>query len=319
MGDILKVLTEASPDNLFVIAGLLFLLLAVVGSVSGKFEMRGSARVISGVIGAMLLVSGLWMHSNHLIRVISASVESPQSAYGGPCPITVNLQGIIEAAGAGSVLYDFEYSDGTASPISKIDFATGGTQLVSANWSVHHRLEGGWARMRIVSPRPMEAKTPSPIQVECNAEKNGNDGSEKQTHISPSPKQLGIPPPAIIRMERPIPNFAGTWVPFERDGQPNTSLAKQIITQNGTQIYIRDRALTVSSEGKATETVFETLDATNHVKMVETEAAAGRVLVNTLSLEGSILIMEQEDRVTNPAFEMQRGTYYHTYKFRRGQ
>ena len=65
MSDLLKVFGEMSFDNLFVIAGLAFLAVGIVGKISGKIDPTPSARAISAVVGLLLICSGLYIHRGH--------------------------------------------------------------------------------------------------------------------------------------------------------------------------------------------------------------------------------------------------------------
>jgi len=64
MLDFLKTLfTETSLDTLFVIAGLAFLGIAVVGNVTGKITPGRGGRIASGLLGPVLIAIGLIIHS----------------------------------------------------------------------------------------------------------------------------------------------------------------------------------------------------------------------------------------------------------------
>ena len=51
-----------SLDNIFVILGLVFLAVAVVGKISGRIGSISRAPVVSAGIGLCLIVGGLWIH-----------------------------------------------------------------------------------------------------------------------------------------------------------------------------------------------------------------------------------------------------------------
>ena len=66
MLDFLKTLfTETSLDTMFVVAGLAFLGIAVVGNVTGKITPGRGGRNASGVLGPILIAIGLVVHSGH--------------------------------------------------------------------------------------------------------------------------------------------------------------------------------------------------------------------------------------------------------------
>ena len=61
MNEFAKVLLSAPVATLFILAGLIFLLISVVGNVAGKIEPGKTGRVAAGGIGMFLLVAGLYM------------------------------------------------------------------------------------------------------------------------------------------------------------------------------------------------------------------------------------------------------------------
>jgi hypothetical protein len=62
MDELVKSVFTAPLATLFIIAGILFLLIAVIGNISGKIEPGEKARMVSGVIGLAFIVLGLTMH-----------------------------------------------------------------------------------------------------------------------------------------------------------------------------------------------------------------------------------------------------------------
>lgn len=62
MNEIVKGIFNAPLATIFVIAGILFLLVAVIGNISGKIEPGVKGRVISGIVGLAFIVLGLSMH-----------------------------------------------------------------------------------------------------------------------------------------------------------------------------------------------------------------------------------------------------------------
>jgi len=83
MSDWLKVFGEMSLDNLFVIAGLAFLAIGVIGRISGKIDPSPRARGLSAAVGICLVLSGVWIHRGHV------PTSSPQSP-----AMTVSTQGV---------------------------------------------------------------------------------------------------------------------------------------------------------------------------------------------------------------------------------
>ena len=59
MDEIVKGIFTAPLATVFVIAGVIFLLVAVVGNISGKIEPGAKGRVISGILGLAFIIIGL--------------------------------------------------------------------------------------------------------------------------------------------------------------------------------------------------------------------------------------------------------------------
>jgi hypothetical protein len=62
MDELAKSLFMAPLPTLFIVAGIIFLFVAVVGSISGKIEPGTKGRVASGIIGCLFVVLGLSLH-----------------------------------------------------------------------------------------------------------------------------------------------------------------------------------------------------------------------------------------------------------------
>lgn len=62
MNEIVKGISTAPLATIFVIAGVIFLFVAVVGSISGKIEPSIKARIISGIFGLAFIGIGLAIH-----------------------------------------------------------------------------------------------------------------------------------------------------------------------------------------------------------------------------------------------------------------
>lgn len=62
MDEIVKGIFTAPLATVFVIAGVIFLLVAVVGNISGKIEPGVKGRIISGILGLAFIIIGLSMH-----------------------------------------------------------------------------------------------------------------------------------------------------------------------------------------------------------------------------------------------------------------
>ena len=64
MKEIIEAILNAPIATIFVVAGLLFLGIAVVGKIIGKIEPGQGGRIASGVIGIILLSMGILMYLN---------------------------------------------------------------------------------------------------------------------------------------------------------------------------------------------------------------------------------------------------------------
>jgi hypothetical protein len=64
MGDFLLHLVDAPLPNVLVLAGLIFLGIGVIGKISGKIDPGTTGRITSAMLGAVLLISGVYTHSS---------------------------------------------------------------------------------------------------------------------------------------------------------------------------------------------------------------------------------------------------------------
>jgi hypothetical protein len=62
MNELAKAVFTAPLATIFIVAGILFLLIAVVGNISGKIEPGEKGRIVSGVAGIIFIFLGLAMH-----------------------------------------------------------------------------------------------------------------------------------------------------------------------------------------------------------------------------------------------------------------
>jgi hypothetical protein len=79
MDEIITHLLDEPIANLIVLGGLVFLFVAAVGKISGKIEPDTRGRIVCGLIGLVLFVSGVFLHTfqdpNNPPR--ASEVESP--------------------------------------------------------------------------------------------------------------------------------------------------------------------------------------------------------------------------------------------------
>jgi len=89
MGDVLKILIECSFDNLFVLTGLGFMGIAIVGNI-WKIQPGKWGRLGSAMLSPILICSGLWMHTHEHIdqfKVVRLDFQAASNAYIGSCPV----------------------------------------------------------------------------------------------------------------------------------------------------------------------------------------------------------------------------------------
>src|ERR1700758_3294883 len=80
MTDFLKALSGMGLDAMFVLAGLVFLFLAVVGNISGKIQTGQQARVVSALLGPVLIGLGLWINLGRLKSTANTQQTQDPSA-----------------------------------------------------------------------------------------------------------------------------------------------------------------------------------------------------------------------------------------------
>jgi hypothetical protein len=167
-GDILKILSDMSWDTLFLLVGLAFVAVAVLGNISGKISPGRGGRIAAGFVGAGLIVGGFWYHAQmHGFKITLVDVSPPQSQI-GPCPLKVNLQGIVDSSGSGDVIYYFEFSNGNASESYPVSFKATGSQIVPGTWTVHEALKDAWVQLHIVAPTKQSSQRSKPFSVVCS-------------------------------------------------------------------------------------------------------------------------------------------------------
>src|SRR5512134_3258357 len=89
MQDIMMRLVDVPLARMFVLASIIFLLLAVLGKIEGKIEPGKIGRIGATIVGAILLSAGLAMHFNEagdlrdkLRETIGVSSSAPTRAMG---------------------------------------------------------------------------------------------------------------------------------------------------------------------------------------------------------------------------------------------
>jgi hypothetical protein len=247
MDDVLKTLFTASPGTLLLVAGLLCVVLAVIGGIPGKIELPKGGRPIAGLAGIVLGAAGLWLLSSPTFKVVSATLDTEEVVYGGldiPCPVDVPVNGLIATSAAGTVGFQLQYSDDQHG--DPLTLASTGT-VVSFHevWHVQSPMAAGFAVLKIIVPTGFEAvHTSRPIQVSCRS-RDLAAGSSEAPVSAPSPNSAAVSPvnsgspagsekqsdPASGRQPTaPAGAFEGTWLEVSPAGR--TPL-RWTITQRG--------------------------------------------------------------------------------------
>jgi hypothetical protein len=110
----------------------------------------------------------------------------------GSCPLTVNLQGIVDASGSGDVVYDFQFSNGNASNLQTVTFQNSDSKVVSGVWEVHESLKDAWVRLHVAGPKEKLSKRSNPFSVTCMPTSVG--GTPPQAPDT-NPQRMGAPKP----------------------------------------------------------------------------------------------------------------------------
>jgi hypothetical protein len=95
MDEIVKGVFAAPLATVFVVAGMIFLLIAVVGNISGKIEPGAKGRVISGILGLAFIITGLAMHlTQQAPQIPKPSEKAPEKSKLLETPQTPEVSGL---------------------------------------------------------------------------------------------------------------------------------------------------------------------------------------------------------------------------------
>lgn len=90
MEDILEAVALAPVANLFIIGGLFFLAVAVLGKINGKIEPGRRERIWAAILGGVLIISGLGLHLGPSLASRPASASAPEGATAVPATSTAS-------------------------------------------------------------------------------------------------------------------------------------------------------------------------------------------------------------------------------------
>lgn len=162
MGDVLKILIECSFDNLFVLTGLVFMGIAVVGDI-WKIQPGKWGRLGSAMLSPILICAGLWMHAHQhgavtQFKVVHLDFQAASNAYDGACPMELKFPVQVEANGPGKVRFEVEYSDGVKTSPLELDFDHPETRRIKISRQFSRSLPSAWVKLNILSPDHSESE-----------------------------------------------------------------------------------------------------------------------------------------------------------------
>lgn len=83
MGEFVNGVFSAPVATLFIVSGIVFLFIAVVGNISGKLEPSAKSRILSGILGLVFVIIGLIIHftqdDSSMERSKPVSSQQPQT------------------------------------------------------------------------------------------------------------------------------------------------------------------------------------------------------------------------------------------------
>ena len=130
MDELLAAVFAAPVANLFIIGGLVFLGLGVVGKVAGKIEPSKTGRILSAALGVLFLIVGLVMHTMPAASPAPQATPAVQSdTPTPPAPTAAPLTDTPAPAPQGNTS-----TPPTATPVPPAASATDGLSLPAGSW-----------------------------------------------------------------------------------------------------------------------------------------------------------------------------------------
>ncbi len=202
--EILKALIESPVANLFMVAGLVFLGIAVVGDITGKIQPGKTGRILSGLLGIVLMSMGLMMYSRQpptgpavptnvpVVDVKIAAIESSPTFsptlfpagfrvietflradpfdFSGACPVMITFSGRISVAGGGgTVSYKWIRNDGASAPVETLTFDGPSSKEVNTTWYIgaSGMTYSGWQAIEIFDPQSLTSEH-ADFKIQCD-------------------------------------------------------------------------------------------------------------------------------------------------------
>jgi hypothetical protein len=201
-GDILQIATETSWDTLLLLVGLAFVAVAVLGNISGKISPGKNGRIAAALVGTILVGGGIWYHVvMHGFRVTGTMVAPPNGPFTGPCPLTLSLQGIVDASGSGNVVYNFQFSTGNASTLQNVNFDKTDSKIIGGIWQVQQSLTDAWVQLVVAAPQHKISLQSKPFSIVCTPSQvaatvpSAAAPPPAANAVAPTPTPSATPPP----------------------------------------------------------------------------------------------------------------------------
>lgn len=176
MDKLLTGVLTAPIATVFIISGIIFLFVSVVGSISGKIEPSVKSRIASGILGLIFISTGLMIHLNQEVpkpsRVIMADQNQSESILIAPqAKVSSELQIVGEPENSIPVVTDVEPNDRVtnANPIL-VGTTTRGT-ISTRNDRDFYKLEALSNRTRIILRKLSRAGFYARVEIYNDVEK----------------------------------------------------------------------------------------------------------------------------------------------------
>lgn len=114
------------------------------------------------IVMALLLVSSVarTLFAQQALPNMTATLSGAPESYQGVCPVVIRFKGAINTTRPARVHYKFVRSDGAYSPSAHVQFETGGSSEMNADWTVgtgEQSRYDGWMMLKVVYPGEIES------------------------------------------------------------------------------------------------------------------------------------------------------------------
>lgn len=130
MQEIMMRLVDVPLARMFVLASIIFLLLAVLGKIEGKIEPGKIGRIGATIVGAILLSAGLAMHFNEAGELRDKLRESMGVSLSAPAPASA-------------------YADGSS--VVRLAMATPGVAMPGDKTAANEKVESAKSTIKVVA------------------------------------------------------------------------------------------------------------------------------------------------------------------------